>query len=231
VRQAINFAVDREGITAAVGGEYADPLQQIITPGRPGFDEDLDETYRHDPEEARALLEEAGWGDGFELQVTCVTLIAASCKIAEAVASDLDEVGITVRIDELTGEVQAFDDKLRSGQTPAAVQGHGGDTDRVFARLGMPTESPTSANPFQSSDEELAAIYDEAVRTSDPDEQDELWKQASARMQELGWFVPLYVGRNLFYVSPKVQGFEVSDANPVYTPVDPFDGSSTWYLG
>ena len=127
--------------------------------------------------------------------------------------------------------MQGFDDRLRSAAVPAAMQTAARDFERTVALFGMPSPNPVSNNPFQTEDSEISDIYDRAVRISDIDEQSAVWAEANARMMELAWFVPLFVRQDLYYTQGDVRGFEVSNANPVYTPVDPVDGSSTWYLG
>ena len=229
VRQAINHAVNREGITTAIAGEYGTPAGQLAIEGAPGYDAALDDMYAYDPDAARDLLADAGYADGFDMSITCATMLD-SCRVAEAVASDLGKVGIRVAIDEVTGEVQGFDDKLRSATVPAAVQGLPRDFERVIALFGMPSPEPVSSNPFQSSDQDVSDFYDEAIRISDPAERAKAWAQANARLMELAWVVPLFVRQDLYYTAANVGGFEVSNANSIYTPVDPVDGSSTWYL-
>lgn len=229
VRQALNHAVDREGITMAMAGDYGTANGQLVIPGGLGYDEAIDEMYPYDPDLALELLADAGYADGFDLSITCSTLVG-SCPTAEAVASDLGKVGVRVTIDEVTGEVQGFDDKLRSATVPAAMQTAGRDFERTAALFGMPSPNPVSNNPFQTADDEISELYDSAVRVSDRAEQGEIWAQTNARMMELAWFVPLFVRSDLYYTQSNVGGFEVTNGNPVYTPVDPVDGSSSWYL-
>jgi peptide/nickel transport system substrate-binding protein len=229
VREAINHAIDREGITLAMAGDYGTASGQLVIPGGFGSDESINDLYPYDPDLAIEMLEDAGYGDGFDLSITCATLVG-SCPTAEAVAADLGKVGIRVTIDEVTGEVQGFDDKLRSATVPAAMQTAGRDPERTVALFGLPSDAPVSNNPFQSSDDEITDLYNQAVRMSDREEQGALWAQANKRMMELAWFVPIFVRSDLYYTQPNVGGFEVTNGNPVYTPVDPFDGSSSWYL-
>lgn len=230
VRQALNHAVDRAGIAQALAGEFGTPISQLTLPGALGWDEDIEDMYPYDLDRAKGLLAEAGYADGFDLSITCATMVG-SCPIAEAVASEFGKIGVRVTIDELTGEVQGFDDKLRSATVPAAMQGAARDFERQVALFGMESPAPISANPFQSTDDQLSEIYNRAVRISDRDEQSAVWAEANARMMDLAWFVPLFVRQDLYYTQSNVLGFEVSNGNPVYTPIDPIDGSSTWYLG
>ncbi len=62
VRQAINHAIDRSSIIAAVGGGFGIPVTQIVHPSLPEYNPNL-EGFAFDPDGARALLAEAGWTD------------------------------------------------------------------------------------------------------------------------------------------------------------------------
>lgn len=94
VRQAINYAIDRESFLEAIGLGYGKLTQQPFRAGAVGWLEDLDSTYEYDPEKARELLDEAGYGDGFTLNMP------SSAGFPQAlfplVQQQLGEVGINV---------------------------------------------------------------------------------------------------------------------------------------
>lgn len=94
VRQALNYAVDKKTITESLLGGFATPIGQQYGPSINGYSEDV-EAYPYDPERARKLLEEAGYGDG-KLQVEVVNRFEDLNTVQQAVASYLGKVGITV---------------------------------------------------------------------------------------------------------------------------------------
>ena len=63
VRQAFNYAIDKEKLIATLYNDNALPAHGALPPGMPGYNEAL-MGYPHDPEQARALLAEAGFPDG-----------------------------------------------------------------------------------------------------------------------------------------------------------------------
>jgi len=65
VRQALNLAIDKEAIAEAIFAGYAEPIG--IIPTTPWSDEF--EPYPYDPDRARELLKEAGYGDGFSVEL------------------------------------------------------------------------------------------------------------------------------------------------------------------
>jgi len=100
VRQALNHAVDVGAIVAALLGGFGQPLATFAVPTTMGFDPAL-EPYAYDPERARALLAEAGVGDGFE--TTMAVSAGDRTDVAEAIGGYLAEVGITVTVEEEDG--------------------------------------------------------------------------------------------------------------------------------
>jgi peptide/nickel transport system substrate-binding protein len=95
VRQAIAWAVDREAVNDAAFFSLAFPGSTLYSPPTPGFDPDY-EPYGRDLELARSLLEEAGYGNGFDLQVIASSPV--NQIIAEVLQANLAEVGIRVNV-------------------------------------------------------------------------------------------------------------------------------------
>jgi peptide/nickel transport system substrate-binding protein len=99
VRQALNYAVDAESIVKYIlqGRGYATPgaLWKIS----PGWDPSLPIMY--DPAKAKELLKQAGYPDGFSMQMEYASTNQALLKpkeVAEAIQSQLAEVGVTVEL-------------------------------------------------------------------------------------------------------------------------------------
>jgi peptide/nickel transport system substrate-binding protein len=95
VRQALNYAIDVEAIVDALLEGEGMRLANLFVPGGLGYDPNL-EPYRYDPDQARALLEEAGYPDGFE---TVMDYSASErSDIVEVVAAQLRDVGVDVHL-------------------------------------------------------------------------------------------------------------------------------------
>jgi peptide/nickel transport system substrate-binding protein len=101
VRQAVNYAVDRVGISEALFGDDAIPAGQLVPEGIVGHDPDL-EPWPHDPDRARELLAEAE-ADGVDLSPT-IRLIARTAQyprideVVQVVQKELADIGLNVDI-------------------------------------------------------------------------------------------------------------------------------------
>ena len=114
VRQAMQYAIDREAITDALYGDsgqisYSTPFAT----GQLGYSDSLASTFPYDPEKAKELLSDAGYPDGFAVKTMVVPFMYGDG--AQAIAGQLSEVGITL---ELEDHAEDFFDQLTSGDWP-----------------------------------------------------------------------------------------------------------------
>ena len=101
VRQAMNYAVNREGITGKLLSDYCTPTWKMVPNTSKIFDPDVRD-YPYDPERAKQLLAEAGYPDGFETKMQIPShgsYMVAPVAIAEWVQRDLAAVGIDMEIE------------------------------------------------------------------------------------------------------------------------------------
>jgi peptide/nickel transport system substrate-binding protein len=118
VRQALQFAVNKENIRRAVYyGNYtvgAGPVPKGVL----GYDQSLEKVYPNDPKRAKDLLAKAGFPNGFPFTVMHRTE-GFWPEIAQLVQSDLQEVGLKVTLEGL--DQGAFGAKLNAGGHEAAL--------------------------------------------------------------------------------------------------------------
>jgi peptide/nickel transport system substrate-binding protein len=101
VRQALNYAVDRQAIIDALFDGFASLSTGYVTPGNLGYNAGL-EPYPYDPDKARELLAEAGYPDGFEIGFACpIGAYTNFEQVCEAVGGYFEEVGVTMEGDEI----------------------------------------------------------------------------------------------------------------------------------
>jgi peptide/nickel transport system substrate-binding protein len=98
VRQAINYAIDRDSIVEGIMGKYGaaanTQLPEVVKgPAAPG-------TYTQDVEKAKALLAEAGYADGFDMVITVNAVRPGNyaSNVALLIANQLADIGINATI-------------------------------------------------------------------------------------------------------------------------------------
>ncbi len=98
VRQALNYAVNKQRIIDAFLGGSVPPASQIAHSMSFGFNSDLT-PYPYDPERARELLAEAGYGEGFDIPTLLVPGGSANSQDwYQQIATDLAQVGVRMEI-------------------------------------------------------------------------------------------------------------------------------------
>ncbi|MBI4494952.1 MAG: ABC transporter substrate-binding protein [Chloroflexi bacterium] len=101
IRQAMNYAIDREPIVKSILGGRGTALPGPLWPGLLGYTPDV-KPYPYDPEKAKTLLKEAGYPDGFSFTWTVTQgVYSKDIEIAQAVANQMAKVGIKVTLQPL----------------------------------------------------------------------------------------------------------------------------------
>ncbi len=179
VREAINRAVNRANIMEFIYKGSATPVYVYgWTPGHEGwaprFEADFEANYGFDPERARQLLADAGYGPG-DIEIDFPTMNFSGnpelSQIAEAIQLDLDAVGITVNLQEMEYTAlrpdlvakQAWDKMWMSRNLPIR-------TTQEAVRVFYADEGVTHAAMY----DELEAMYQQLKATVDLAERDEI---------------------------------------------------------
>ncbi|MEL7466453.1 MAG: ABC transporter substrate-binding protein [Pseudomonadota bacterium] len=137
VREAFNLAMDKDAIQRVVMEGLSFPTGMITPPGVLGNTPDNDATYGFDVERAKALMAEAGYGDGFSIQLDCPNnRYNNDEKICQAAVAMLAKIGVEVKLDAIP-KAQHFP-KIQKRETDFYMLGWGVptlDSHYVFSYL------------------------------------------------------------------------------------------------
>ncbi|HEY8546465.1 MAG TPA: ABC transporter substrate-binding protein [Acidimicrobiales bacterium] len=204
VRKALNLAVDKEAIVEQVYGGYAavDP-GQLLSESIVGFNEDL-EAYPYDPDEAKSLIEEAG------VAGETITLVGESSgrwlndrELVEAVASYWTEAGLNV--DLQTPGFDEYLDVLFDRDTRADAIFVSSSNDLLDADRQLSTFYQAGGIGASNSDEELAALIDQARAELDPEARAPLYNEAVQLAYDQAYFVWLVNNKDLYGLSERIE--------------------------
>ena len=102
VREAMNLAIDKDAIQRVVMEGLSFPTGMITPPGVLGNTPENDPPYGFDTEKAKALLAEAGYPDGFSVQLDCPNdRYNNDEKICQAAVAMLAKIGVEVKLDAI----------------------------------------------------------------------------------------------------------------------------------
>lgn len=207
VRHALGFAFDREAIVEAAFFGRAEPMTGgVIPPGTWAYAESLEGTYSYDPDMATQLLEEAGYGDGFDCILMSTSQYGMHQNSGEIAQLNLQDIGINC-------ELELFDwatvvQKHTDSDYQFRIQGTSGDSnDPNFMTSFFHSESANArSNGF--ADEQIDEWLAAGRATVDQDERKEIYRQIEERVIELSPWTWLVYRQDGEAVRATVHGYE-----------------------
>lgn len=118
VRQAVAHALDREFFARSTGGTV-DPLQGIYVPIMLQYEESFQSAYAYDPEAAKALMAEAGYGDG----ISGMTIFGGVDFESQLQGLQADLAAIGIQAEVAPGTWTDYRDRIRGGEVQLALYG------------------------------------------------------------------------------------------------------------
>ncbi len=103
VRQALNYAVDKKAISEKIHRGFAKPTETVVFPGLPY--RVVQPPYDYNPAKAKQLLAEAGYPNGFEIELAFSPDFDKGKEVSEAVAAYLGDVGVKVNLKSMESAV------------------------------------------------------------------------------------------------------------------------------
>jgi peptide/nickel transport system substrate-binding protein len=221
VRQALNYAVDKNALNQAVLRGLGRPSGQPAARDVGGFDPDV-KPYAYDPDKAKALLADAGFADGLTLKfAVAADRYAGDRALYGAVAAALAKVGVTAEI--VPADDDAWTKGVDSGEWDDGVVGFSLPFD------GAPTNDINPALETYSCLKLVPFVCDRDVTARISAAQSAMG--AAKRANMLGDLArtfhdqtpALYLTEafDVFGVSRKVEGFAVANRIPIYENIAP----------
>jgi glutathione transport system substrate-binding protein len=202
VRRALNYATDRVNLVRSQLRGYGQPANSPLAPAIANYDASVT-GYPYDPAKAQALLTEAGYPDGFTLNIA---VQENQVNFAEALQGMWDRIHVTLTIQQLESGTFAQTIFGSPGQKAAA------HTDSVFASWASGTLdaerqlgplyrtrswSPAGANLGFYSNPKLDELLSQAAAELDPAKQHQLYKQAQQTISDDAPHVLLFYAMDL----------------------------------
>lgn len=205
VRQAICCAVDRDAINNFIFGGKSKIIgsQMIPTLGK-YYEPEAETVYSYDPAKAKELLAEAGYADGFELQINVPSSYSQHVDTSQIIAEQLSQVGIKTTINQQEWSTW-LEETYTGSQFQATVIGFDGTLMPGDLMLRFVTGS--SKNFMNYSNADYDKTYEEAYNTIDDEKKVELYKKAQMILAEDAAAVFIEDPANLVAVNKKFAGY------------------------
>lgn len=220
VRQAVIQGIDRDKLAKEVYNGNAIPLHSLQPPGNEAYDPGARD-FGYDPAAARALLKEAGYGEG-EFGFTIVADVANQ-NLAEWLQSQLKGIGVNVKVvtlDRPSYVARAFgkpepDDGL-------SIDEYGGSYAEWLYQVYYTNIAVKGLDPADFP--EITKALDKARYATDEGKRIELWKEADKKAREAAIAIPAVSLTRYYALGPNVRGF-------VYAATNWYDLTKVWLAG
>jgi peptide/nickel transport system substrate-binding protein len=213
VRRALAHAIDKDALVEIAVGGVGQPACQFMASTLPGYDPALcADAPAYDPEEAKALLAEAGFTqndqsqwerDGEILQATILTSTRPpNGDVATMIQAQLAAIGVPIDIQQL--DARAVLKTATAGDYDIILWRYGwNDPDVLNIYLGSDRIGRTNRSFY--SNPAVDEIFAQTARELDPDARAQLYVEAQKLlMQDMPW-IPLYEPVNVIAISGRVQ--------------------------
>ena len=209
VRQAVNYAIDKQAIVDAFFEGRAEVAANPMPSSISGYNDAIS-PYPYDPEKAKSLLAEAGY-DGKEIELWAMPVprpyMPDGAKVAEVIQKNLEDVGIPSKI--VTFEWATYLEKAKNGEADAFMlgwTGDNGDADNFIYTL-LDKDNIGSNNYAYYTNEEVHSLLIQAQSETDENVRNELYKKAQEIIHDDAPWVPLAHSTPLLAAKAGVNGF------------------------
>lgn len=208
VRQALNYALDKDLLIETVMGGAALPMNGPWTPMQSGHDPST-QPYPYDPEEARRLLAEAGHSAGLELTIDIPTILPDEApELAQFLTGQYAKIGITTQVTSFSDR-QEYALMVKSKQI-GDICCFDSNSFGTYQCLREKFHSGVAGSWWQGYDNpEVNALFEQARETIDGEVRGELYRRTFKIIRDDAPWIFLYNPISFWGVGPRARGWTV----------------------
>lgn len=216
MRQAANYAIDKQLLIDGILDGYGRPLSQPFGPEVFGFNPELEGYYTYDPEKAKSLMAEAGYADGVEVNFFGPSgRYLKDVEVIQNIAAQLEEVGFKVNQNVL--EYQAYFDTYIPKVSNELHMGFWSNANNTAdANYNLALNIHSQGRGVYWNDPDVDKLIDEARQTVDRAKREETYHKVVKMIVEAAPWIFLYNLVDVYGVSKKLQGWEPRSDEMIY---------------
>ncbi|MBE5957094.1 MAG: ABC transporter substrate-binding protein [Lachnospiraceae bacterium] len=202
VRQALNYAVNKENVlTVAMDGQ-GELLNNYISPSALGY-YDITSDYTYDLEKAKSLLADAGYNESNPLTFEVAVATDVNKKGATVIQAELLKIGVDMQIKSM--ESSALYADAKAGTLDAAYIGWGSLADPGTTYNGL-YYSKGASNYAHYNNPEVDALIADATTNADAAAVDAAYQKVLQTLNDDAMWIPLYTQKSLIAYNKDLQG-------------------------
>lgn len=214
VRQALAHAINRDAILQAVYFGHATAADSVLPPTSWAYNPNLT-VQQYDPVKAKALLTEAGYPDGFSMDIWAMPVQRLynpnALKMAELMQADLAQIGVRASI--VSYEWNSFRRKLGSYEHDSVLIGWSADNadpDNFFRPLLSCSAALTGSNRANWCDETFDNLISQALLTADQKQRRSYYMAAQQYLAEQMPLLSIAHSQRFQAISSDIKGVRIN---------------------
>ena len=214
VRQALALAINREAILQAVYFGHATAANSVLPPTSWAYNPNLS-AQQFDPIRARQLLTEAGYADGFSMDIWAMPVQRLynpnALKMAELMQADLAQIGVRASI--VSYEWNSFRRKLGANEHDSVLIGWSADNadpDNFFRPLLSCSAAQTGTNRANWCDENFDRFIAQALLTADQKQRRSYYMAAQQYLSEQMPLLPIAHSQRFQAINSTIKGIQIN---------------------
>lgn len=207
VRRAVAMLLDRDRLVQVAGG-LGIPARSFILPQIACYDSTFTGVPPYDPARAKALLAEAGYPNGFSVNLDSSTTgsIPFSAEWQQVLQQSFGQAGIRAEVRRFTGGT--LNRMLAEGQSVLALNGWGASFLDPVDHIGTLVASDgANARRARYRNSEIDRMFSQAERTASPQVRCRYYQQINRMALDDLPIIPLVIIRTMHMRSPRVGKF------------------------
>lgn len=213
VRQAMNYAINRPQLMMYMRNGIGIPAEAGFVPGGlPSRNTEMVKGYGYNPEKARQLIQQAGFGKNSNISVIKLLTIPVYADIASFVAKQMEEVGIPVQVEviqkslllEQTAKSQAL---FFRGSWIADYP----DAENYMAMFYSKNPAPPNYTRYKNPGFDL--LYEKALLETNDSIRYDLYRRMDQLVINDAPVIPIWYDMAIHFVQTNIIGFRANALN------------------
>jgi len=215
IRQAINYAIDRQSMVKYLRNSLCTPGSSGFIPeGMPGFDAKKVTGYNYDPDKARRLLAQAGFPNGKGLPEITLTTVSSYRDLIEYIQGELEQLGIKTRIEVMEGA--SLREQIAKNGVPffrASWIADYPDGENYLSVFYSKNKSPYGPNYTNFSSKAFDGLFNQSYHVGDDSTRYQFYQQMDNLVMQQSPVVILYYDKLVNLYQNNISGYSVNGMN------------------
>ncbi len=213
VRQAMNYAIDKDAIIEGVLGGAGSITKNVVATNVFGY---VDGPYTYDLDKAKALMKEAGYEDGFEMTIwTPQGRYYKDKDVVLAVAEQLKAININLKVEVHDWSTYLQEVKMAPEETKCSMYIFGWECYTREAGYSINTLftkkqwAPAGWNVMYYENDKLEEVNEKIMHCTDQAEREEYMHEALGIIMEDAPWIPIFSYDQISAVANGLEGIDV----------------------